>query len=579
MTARRFLWAAVLAAAGAGWGRLPAARAADDPAAPAWEQEVERETREQTRQIEQAKRAKTMRDVVAAYANRVSRDGETALNCFLYGRALYHADDATAARNQMKRALQQDPRFWPAHVKLAQLAIEAGNWAEAESQIAAALQGKPTDLEALETAWRLSVQRKEWEAARRRLETYLSRSPGSLEARQALALVHLERKDWDGALREARLVVQADPKSPGGRFVVAAALRRKGDLAAAAKELEALAAEQPQNLQVLDELRAIAVQRKDAPALISALGRMLPLLAPDKQRQVAVMLEALRKDPQGAFAVGGKEAEPHGPTLSELVAEAQNPDVARRRAAIQALYDAVFQGEVKQVPGALLRRMLPLDEPDPDCRKLVVRISGHLGEPVLPMVALVLHDEDRQVRMLAAETLGDSGSPVAVVYLLHLVLSGDAADPLEFETLRAALAAATGTDDLPAGKMRVTTADDVAVSREAWRRWMISDASSPPKIAGIRRLIALKDTSAEWYLYDFVMDPNFEVMREAYVAMREATKREPRSPVERKVFPTFPRVEDADVTRPAMRAIQDRVAAWRSAWAAENRADLEAKGK
>src|SRR5207247_461433 len=107
-----------------------------------------------------------------------------------------------------------------------------------------------------------------------------------------------------------------------------------------------------------------------------------------------------------------------------------------------------------------------------------------LGETVLPMVALVLHDEDRGVRMLAADTLGESKSPVVVVYLLYPLLTGEFPEPLEFESLRSALAAAAGWDDLPEGK-RVTTAAEVAASREAWRRWMISDAASPAKIAGI----------------------------------------------------------------------------------------------
>jgi hypothetical protein len=61
--------------------------------------------------------------------------------------------------------------------------------------------------------------------------------------------------------------------------------------------------------------------------------------------------------------------------------------------------------------------------------------------------------------------------------------------------------------------------------------------------------------------------------------MRDAVKREPTNPVQKKLFPTFPRVEDADVTRPAMRSLQDRVAGWRTTWVAENRAYLEAKGK
>src|SRR5204862_3534747 len=118
------------------------------------------------------------------------------------------------------------------------------------------------------------------------------------------------------------------------------AQRRKGDLDGAQKTLEGLLAEQPQNLQVLDEMRAIAVQRKDPAALRSALEKMLPLLSPDKQRMVAEWLEALRKDPQAAFGPKEGGGEPKTPRFADLVAEAQVPDVARRRGALRQIYEA-----------------------------------------------------------------------------------------------------------------------------------------------------------------------------------------------------------------------------------------------
>ena len=98
------------------------------------------------------------------------------------------------------------------------------------------------------------------------------------------------------------------------------------------------------------------------------------------------------------------------------------------------------------------------------------------------------------------------------------------------------------------------------------------------KRAAVRQLVEYREQSAERFLYDFVLDPSFDVMSEAYRAMRDAIGRAPRDPVEKKVFPLFPNLPDAEVTRASMRSIQDRVAAWMSGWVAERRAWLALRG-
>lgn len=88
----------------------------------------------------------------------------------------------------------------------------------------------------------------------------------------------------------------------------------------------------------------------------------------------------------------------------------------------------------------------------------------------------------------------------------------------------------------------------------------------------------MKEPAPERYLYDFVLDPSFDVMKAAYVAMRDAVSRPPADPVEKKVFPRFPVVETAAVTRAEMSTIQRRTEAWWTDWVAERRAYLKAKG-
>ncbi len=155
--------------------------------------------------------------------------------------------------------------------------------------------------------------------------------------------------------------------------------------------------------------------------------------------------------------------------------------------------------------------------------------------------------------MLAAEALGETRKPLGLVYLLPLLRS-ETTSVFEYQTVREALSKITEFADLPAGATAVRTPEDVAASREAWRRWRLSDASDGVKRAAIRQLVEFREQTAERFLYDFVLDPSFDVMSEAYRAMREALGRAPRDPVEKKVFPLFPSVPDAEVTRASMRS-------------------------
>ena len=97
------------------------------------------------------------------------------------------------------------------------------------------------------------------------------------------------------------------------------------------------------------------------------------------------------------------------------------------------------------------------------------------------------------------------------------------------------------------------------------------------KLAALKQLGEVREAAPERFLYDFVLDKTFDVMRVAYLAMRRAVARPPRDSVETKVFPHFPQVKDEEVVLPSMRAIQQRVQAWWAEWVAERRALLKAK--
>jgi tetratricopeptide (TPR) repeat protein len=456
---------------------------------------------------------------------------------------------------------------------LALLLIDLKNHAEAERQLAQVLAVRPDLPEALELSMRSAVEQKDWDRAVALLTRRIDREPGAPRWRALLAQVHMQRRDWEAARREWSLLRQRDPASLEYRYFHAVSRLEAGEVEAGIADLEALAREEPGRLDVLDRLRSAYALRKDWDKVRATLERMVPHLPEEGRKEALAMIERLRRGPQGP-------AEPSAATVSwtQVVATAtDDPDKDRRARALRALYEGCQMGYVKEVPALVIRRVSSDVEPDAACRTWVVRILGQLSPQVLPVVSLALYDEDGTVRTIASEVLGDMAQPAAVLYLLPFTET-EGLDLVEYESVRAALTRLTGHRDLPPGRSAVGSRDDLQASREAWRRWRLSDESVVVKLAAIRQLAEVGETAPERFLYDLVQDPTFDVMRAAYVQMRTAVARPPRDPVERKVFPRFPVVPDADVTRASMRTIQDRVRAWWGEWVAERRAFLGAKG-
>jgi tetratricopeptide (TPR) repeat protein len=549
----------------------PLARAEPPGTPPAWVREVEQESADLDRQLADAKKRNATKGVVARYASRVSRD-PSALHHFLYGRALYHGGDPAAAARQMTLAIEADRGFYPAYVKLAVLQADLKAFPAAEANLAEALRLDPGNVEATRLLVRLAEDAKDWPRARRHLEALLARNPADVEARQNLAWVHLQAKAWDDAARELRVLKARDPRNGEVRLALADALREKGALAEAAAELEGVLADRPDDVRALDRLRQVYARQKDWPRVQAVLERMLPLLPEDKRKVVAELIEELRKGPPTEGAV---EA-PKRLTWEDVFAECASPVVGRRRQALAAVYEGATTGQLRSIPREIPQRILPEVEPDATCRGLVLRILGTLDDQNLPMVSFALYDQDQGVRLTAIETFEDLRAPVALAYLSP-IFAVPSLDLVELSAIRAALTSVTGFRDL-AAEQPVRTEAEAAAVREAWRRWRLSEASVPAKLAAVRQLASLaREPYAERYLVDFVGDSSFEVMREAYLVLRGTLSRPPEDAFERKVFPRFPRVPDAEVTRANLRSIQERVAKWWEEWIAERRAVLQAR--
>jgi predicted Zn-dependent protease len=241
-------------------------------AAPPWEGDLRREVEAQDEAIDQARRGKTMPALVQRYASRASRD-PSPLAHFLLGRALFYSEpsDAGGARAQMTAALADDPSFWPAHVKLAVLAIAAKSWKDADEHLVAALSRAPHDGEARMLAARVAMQQSDWPAAAKHLSARIADAPDDLAARRLYAAVHFERKDYAAAVREMEVVRARQPDDPEVRAILARFLAKAGREDESIALLEASVAKDPHDVRALDGLLDAYAQKKDLPKYRSVL--------------------------------------------------------------------------------------------------------------------------------------------------------------------------------------------------------------------------------------------------------------------------------------------------------------------
>jgi hypothetical protein len=199
--------------------------------------------------------------------------------------------------------------------------------------------------------------------------------------------------------------------------------------------------------------------------------------------------------------------------------------------------------------------------------------AGALGHPHLAMYpAFALYDGVSEVRRLAAEALGEIGTPASVVYLrsyFFLVPVGAQAtedDLREYNAARVALVAVTGHDDVPGAKEAWVAAADAAAVRDGWAEWFRTPPGVEVLLDGIRDLQRIGEIFPQRYLVDFMSEPSFEVAKASYQALLERSKGPPKgvteTALETKMWPRFPRVATSDVTPESLPGIRDAVTAW-----------------
>ena len=545
---------------------------ADEP----WEETVRKEEAEEDRLLEHAKRRGTTRQVVTKYASRLSRQ-PSPLNYYLLGRALYHDGNQEEAERQLREALRIEPRFWFARLRLAMLEVERKNMKQADVYLGEVLRQKPREADALKLLAQIRMDASDFDGALRVLDQLISLDPGNLAVRRNMAFCHMAKKDWPSALRELRVLRGRDADDPSVRWYYAQALYETGQFQETTRELEGLVRMDPRDARVLDMLRVVYARIEDWDGVTHTLRRLIPLVAdPEMQGQlkdVLARLEAGERPGQGGTQAVDPEAWERD-AFAELLERCMHPtDAQVRREALQIYHEA----EPPMMPSALVRRIHPELEPDPVCRQWLLRIMAQLRNPELAQVAAFgLFDPESSVRAMAAETLGEIGTPSGLLYLLPFFLGPDLGEKptvtevQEHNAARSALIALTERFDHFGGGEAWVPASGLADLRRDWQVWLAQPAGVAIRLKAIEDMRKRGELRPELYLIEDVLDTNPSITRAAYDVLRARAARPSEDAVAQTMWPKFPVRES--VTDEQLDELRAQVKAWWEAWLALRKA-------
>lgn len=549
----------------------------------AWERAVREAEAEEDRYLDEARRNGTTRQVVAKYASRVSRNA-TALSHYLLGRAHYYDGNAEGAERELRTSLRLEPRFWFANLRLAMLELEKKNYAESERHVTLVLKRRPRDPDALKLLARLLMQGKDWERATRVIEDLLSLDPANLGMRRNLAVVLMEKGDWARALKELRVLRGRLPRDPVVRWYMASALYETGKLKEAAREFESFVRLEKRDFHALNMLRVIYVTLEDWKSLLATLKRMLPLIEdPEDASRVREMIKRLEAgEVPGAAPAPGAEARPKDTWMALIGRCTDETSVETRRLALQTYYETNFP----RMPSSLVSRIHHTYETDAVCRRWLLRIVGQMQHPQLAQVtAFALRDPDPATQALAAETLGEIGTPSGLVYLTYTLL-GSALDakPIEEQVnlLNAARRAAiqiTGRSDTLGGGDVWVPAESLLAMRRDWMTWLASTDGVHARLRAIADLEAQEDLRPQLHLLDDVSDPNPRIARAAYGVLSRRSKLPSEDEVAARMWPKFPVFGEEELEEANLGRVRAAVQTWWKEWIAERKRFVEAQDK
>jgi tetratricopeptide (TPR) repeat protein len=131
----------------------------------------------------------------------------------LLGLAYQRIDDAGRAVDELKRAIELEPKDGKSHLYLGELYLSHQRPKQAQSELEKALELNPLLDDAYARLGDLALDRRDHVTARRHFKALAALAPDSPAARGKLALVHQLEGDWPAADRELHAVVDKDPEN------------------------------------------------------------------------------------------------------------------------------------------------------------------------------------------------------------------------------------------------------------------------------------------------------------------------------------------------------------------------------
>ena len=150
---------------------------------------------------------------------------------------------------EYRNALQEDPRYGEARLRLAQAYQTAGNFNQARREFIRAADLMPQNTVAQVQASRYLVAAGQFEDARTRIQLVIDRDPTNVDAQMIMGRALVGLKDLEGAVREIEEAIKLDPNRATTYSTLAAVQYAQGDRVRAKASFEKAVEVDPRSMQ------------------------------------------------------------------------------------------------------------------------------------------------------------------------------------------------------------------------------------------------------------------------------------------------------------------------------------------
>lgn len=172
--------------------------------------------------------------------------------------------DWVSGKEQLTAWLKIEPKNGKARQQLARALFELGDPAEARDQLERAVREEPSLEHPLVSLGRLYAQHGERDEALRSFNEAVDSQPQDPQIRRAVARWHLQQREIGLAKRHAEAAQKLEPDSVPTQLLHALLMRYAGEFKAAERILQKVLAESPQSLQASNLLALVLAEQTDA---------------------------------------------------------------------------------------------------------------------------------------------------------------------------------------------------------------------------------------------------------------------------------------------------------------------------